>query len=124
MNSLTICGNLTRDPEVRTAQNGNLVTSFTVAVDNRDPNKKAEFFKVSVWGKTGEACAKYLSKGRRVLVSGEVRLNNWTDKSGEKHALMMVHANDVEFLDSPRRNEDGSYNSTGYTDVDVPDLPF
>ena len=73
MNKLTIIGNLTRDPELRSLSSGIPVCTFTVAVNRRNRSQNAEngqpeadFFRVSAWRQLGENCARYLSKGRKV----------------------------------------------------------
>ena len=68
MNKLTIIGNLTNDPELRTTTTGVNVCSFTVAVNRRkkvEGQPEADFFKVSAWREKGENCAKFLIKGKR-----------------------------------------------------------
>lgn len=71
MNRLTIIGNLTRDPELRTTQDGKNVCTFTVAV-NRRGREGADYFRVSAWNAMGENCHKYLAKGRKAAVCGAV----------------------------------------------------
>ena len=73
MNRLTIIGNLTHDPELRTTPSGDSVCSFSVAVNRRgrrdaqgNQNEQTDFFRVSAWRQLGENCAKYLAKGRKV----------------------------------------------------------
>lgn len=66
MNRLTIIGNLTRDPELRTTQDGKNVCTFTVAV-NRRGREGADYFRVSAWNAMGENCHKYLAKGGKQL---------------------------------------------------------
>ena len=83
-----ICvGNLTRDPETRPVNDSDSVTNLAVAVNN--PLNKDEVFyaDVQAWGKVGENCAKYLAKGKRVLVEGRLRTNSWTSKEGETKIL-------------------------------------
>ena len=76
-----IIGNLTRDPELRTTQNGKTVCSFSVAVNRRGRRDaqgnqpEADFFRVTAWRALGENCAKFLSKGRKVAVTGSVRVS-------------------------------------------------
>jgi single-strand DNA-binding protein len=103
MNKLTIIGNLTRDPELRTTSTGINVCTFTVAVNRRNKAQgqpDADFFRVSAWRALGENCAKYLTKGRKVAVVGEVSLRMYETQSGETKANMEVNADDVEFLSS------------------------
>lgn len=104
MNKLTIIGNLTKDPELRSTQDGTPVCGFTVAVNrkktekNQDPG--ADFFNVNAWRGLGENCAKFLEKGKKVCVVGKISLRTW-EKDGKHGASLEVLAEDVEFL-SPR----------------------
>ena len=101
MNQLIIIGNLTADPELRTTQTGVNVCTFTVAVNRRfGQQNETDFFRVSAWRKTGEMCAKYLAKGRKVAVTGPVTARAYT-ANNEPRASLEMTAEDVEFL-SPR----------------------
>ena len=95
-----ICvGNLTRDPETKPVNDsGDSVTNLAVAVNN--PLSKDEVFyaDVQAWGKVGENCNKYLTKGKRVLVEGRLKTNTWTNKEGENRSKVYVVANSVQFL--------------------------
>ena len=109
MNRLTIIGNLTRDPEMRTTSSGDSVCSFSVAVNrrkNRDGTQQADFFRVSAWGTLGESCGKYLAKGRKVAVVGSVSASAYTDQHGNAAASLNVMATDVEFLSSKEEQKD------------------
>lgn len=131
MNKLTIIGNLTKDPESRTLDSGKTVCSFTVAVNRRqkdkDGNNIADFFRVDAWEKTGEACQKYLAKGRKVAVTGPVSCRAYQAQDGTARASMDLHADEVEFL-SPRDSGQTApaAQTGGMTPVEVPDgeLPF
>ena len=75
MNKLIIIGNLTRDPELRTTQDGTAVCNFTVAVNRKartDGHPEADYFRVTAWRTLGESCAKYLTKGKKVCVIGAI----------------------------------------------------
>ena len=101
MNKLTIIGNLTRDPELRTTQGGVSVCTFSVAVNRRqkrDGQPEADYFRVSAWRELGENCAKWLIKGRKVAVVGPVSVSTYTGQDGKNHANLEVLAQDVEFL--------------------------
>ena len=135
MNKLTIIGNLTRDPELRTTQSGLSVCSFTVAVNRRrSKDNEADFFRVTVWRELAEICQKYLAKGRKVAVCGPVAVSTYTANDGSTRATLEVTADEVEFL-TPR--EDTSYPAhsapkpaapaqpdPGFEEVDDNDLPF
>ena len=131
MNKLTIIGNLTRDPELRTTQQGLAVCDFTVAV-NRRKGDESDFFRVTAWRQLGENAAKYLAKGRKVCVVGPVSARTYTTNNGETRVSLEVTAEDVEFL-SPRTTEDAyqrqeraaiQQENTGYTEVPNDGIPF
>lgn len=141
MNKLYIIGNLTSDPTTNTTNNGKTVCNFTVACNRRqkrDQNggqnghPEADFFRVAAWGALGESCQKYLSKGRKVAVTGAVSVSTYTAQDGTTRAQMEIKfAEDVEFLSS---RQDG--NETGGSEpaqaasvaaavpVDTDELPF
>ena len=106
MNKLTIIGNLTKDPELRTTQAGKNVCSFDVAVKRRSSNGQDEtdYFRVSAWNGLAETCARYLAKGRKVCVVGPVSVHTYESSNGKHGASMEVRADDVEFL-SPKQSE-------------------
>lgn len=129
MQELIIIGNLTKDPVSRTTATGKTVCDISVAVNRRkkaDGTQEADFFRCSVWGQTGEACQKYLSKGNKVCVTGTVSVSTYTGQDGQTRASMDVFAKDVEFL-SKRGDAGQSNTNAGMTDVsgDVQgELPF
>ena len=102
MNKCTIIGNLTRDPETRQTKSGD-VTQLSVAVNRRDG--EADFFRVSCWGKLGENCAKYLSKGKKVCAVGPVSASAYETQDGDIRASLDIFAESVEFL-SPADHAD------------------
>lgn len=125
MNKLTIIGNLTKNPELRSTQDGTPVCGFTVAVNrpkgkDKDRDPGADFFNVSVWRGLGEVCAKYLEKGKKVAVTGRISLRTW-EKDGKHGASLEVNADDVEFLSSKSAPVD---EQTGYEVVETDGLPF
>lgn len=119
MNKLTIIGNLTRDPELRTTSAGKEVCTFTVAVNRRktgnNQQQEADFFRVSAWDGLAKSCGQFLAKGRKVAVVGSVSVHTFQTQTGETKAQLEVNASDVEFL-SPKGD--------GFTQVDEPDDPF
>jgi single-strand DNA-binding protein len=105
-NRVILAGNLVRDPETRFLPSGVAVTSFSIAVNrryksNNEVKEEVSFFDVSVFGKTGENCAEYLSKGRPVLVEGRLRQRSW-EADGVKRSKIEVVADNVQFLGAPR----------------------
>ena len=102
MNKLYIIGNVTHTPELKNTPNGVPVCSFSVAVNRRD--KDALFYRVTAWRGLGETCAKYLQKGKKVAVIGELDLRIYTGRDGMEKTALEVTASDVEFL-SPRSDD-------------------
>ncbi|MBP9827318.1 single-stranded DNA-binding protein [Candidatus Saccharibacteria bacterium] len=104
-NQAIIMGNLTRDPELRSTPSGQSVASFAVATNRswQDPqsgDKKdaVEFHDVVAWGKLGELCANYLTKGRKVLVVGRLQTRSWDGNDGVKRQKTEIVATDINFL--------------------------
>lgn len=102
MNNTSIIGNLTKDPELRTTSNGQQVCELNVAVNDRiNGNDVVTYYRCGVWGKTGEACNTYLTKGSKVFISGRVTANAYISKTdGQAKASLNLFANSVEFLSS------------------------
>jgi single-strand DNA-binding protein len=130
MNQLNIIGGLTRDPESRTTQSGKQVCTFTVGVNRRNDREKSDFFRVNAWGELGNNCAKYLSKGKRVRVTGSVSLSTYTAQDGTTRANLEVLAQDVEFLSSASQGQQNAPQvpktdaQSGFVQVDGEELPF
>lgn len=125
MNKLTIIGNLTKDPELRTTQNGISVCTFTVAVNRRakDKDPEADYFNVTAWRVLGENAARFLTKGKKVAVIGSVTLRTW-EKEDKHGASMEVTADDIEYL-SPRVSDPvETQTHGGFTQVETDELPF
>ena len=101
MNKVFIIGRLTRDPEHRTTPNGISVTTFSVAVTRRMKRDEADFLNVVAWRGLADTCAKYLVKGQRVAVAGELRTRTYDAKDGSKRYVTEIQADDVEFLEKP-----------------------
>lgn len=113
MNIVAISGRLTADPELRYTPNNVPVCTFILAVDRPTKDDIADFPTVVAWRETAQFVAKYLSKGRNVIVKGEIRTRNYEDKDGNKRKATEIQADRVEFADSKpagRKEEtDGDY---------------
>ena len=105
MNLVTLIGNLTKDPELRTTPNGVSVCSFTIAVNRYSNGEKvSDFYRINAWRKDADNCMKYLAKGRKVAVCGSLEPRTYTNSKGEKVTSLDVQATDIEFL-SPREEQ-------------------
>jgi len=130
MQSIHFIGRLSRDVDLKTTPNGVQVASFTVAVDRKqkdtEGNKKTDFFNVNVWRGLAEICSKYLSKGKKCYVRGELQMRTYAAKDGTTKVSLDVQADEVEFL-SPKtesNEEQSSADANGFTDVSADSIPF
>jgi single-strand DNA-binding protein len=109
INRVVLVGNLTKDPELRTLPSGTSVCRLRVACNSRrrnaetgDWDEKPNFFDVSVFGASGEACSAYLEKGRPVALDGRLEWHEWETGEGQRRQSVEVVADTVQFLASRR----------------------
>ena len=139
MNKVIMMGRLTRDPEVRYGGASNTaIAKFSLAVDRRrkvDGQPTADFFNCTAFGKTGEFVEKYIKKGTKILLEGEIQNDNYTNKEGQRVYTTDVVAEDQEFAESKNTEGGGTYsnqpapapqqNDGGFMSVDEDsELPF
>lgn len=112
--SVTLVGNLGRDPDYRYTPSGVAVCNFNVATSRSWTGKDGQrqertlWIRVTAWQNLADLCNKYLSKGKKVLVVGELEEpQTWTDQGGNVRANLCVRADKVRFL-SPRQEEEDS----------------
>lgn len=98
MNKVFLVGRLTKAPELKTTPNGVSVATFTLAVNRRGKEAGADFLPIVAWRTTAELCGKYLSKGQKAAVSGEIRTRSYEAKDGSHRYVTEIQAEDVEFL--------------------------
>ena len=101
-NTVTLVGNVTRDPELRFTPSGQAVATFGLAVNRRWQNRQTQaweestsFFDVVSWGRLAENVAESVTKGTRVMVSGRLDQRSWETQEGEKRSKIEVVADDV-----------------------------
>jgi len=141
MNKIIVIGNLGRDPEMRYTPNGQAVTSFSVASSRKyttstgEQKEETEWFNVSAWGKLGETCNQYLTKGRQVYVEGRLSSRSYEGRDGQTRFVNEIHLTDVQFLSRPQGaggddspygfdGDDGGPGGESPPTDDVDDLPF
>lgn len=100
--TVTIIGNLTRDPELRFTPSGQATASFGVAVNRSWQNRQTQewqeqtsFFDVVCWAALAENAAQSLTRGTRVVVSGRLEQRSWENQEGEKRSKIEIVADDV-----------------------------
>lgn len=146
VNKVILVGNLGRDPEVRYTKAGQAVASFSLATSEKWTGKdgkkeeKTEWHRIVAWGKLGEICGEYLSKGKQVYIEGRLQTREWEDNDGNKKQTTEIVANNMTMLGqvgnggasggssggrsqgSPGGSQGSS--SGGSDDFDDDDIPF
>jgi single-strand DNA-binding protein len=121
-NHVVLVGNLGRDPELRSIPSGKSVCSFTIATSRRYKDQSGQYtdytdwHKIEAWGAQAENAAKLLSKGKTVLIEGELRNNDY-EKDGVKHYGYKVVCNNFVMMDNKPASSGNSENTT-YADFD------
>lgn len=127
MNSISIIGYLTADPEKRTTPTGINATTFTVGVTrsrkNENGERESDFFRVTTWRATADYCANYLSKGSRVFVRGELAPRQYQGKDGRLRTSLEINAEAVENL-TEKPKQISKPNIDEFEDISSDDLPF
>jgi single-strand DNA-binding protein len=119
VNKVIIVGNLGKDPELRYTPQGQGVANFPIATSENWTDKqgqkqeRTEWHRIVVWGKLGELCSKYLSKGRQAYVEGRLQTRAWDDKDGQKRYTTEIVATTVQFLGGAGAGAERSQNSGG-----------
>ncbi len=121
-----ICGNITRDPELRTTTNGNKVCAFSVAVNRTykdasgNNQDSVSFIECSAWGKAAEIISQYMKKGSGILVSGRLNQRSWDDKeTGKKRSAVEIVVEEFSFVGG--NAEGGSSSNAGSSQDIIPD---
>ena len=124
MNKVIFLARLGKDPEIRYAQaSGNAIASFSIAVNRRfkrDNEPDADWFNCVAFGKTAEFCEKYLHKGSKVLIEGEVQNDNY-EKDGVKHYGTKIVINKIEFAESKGSQSNSADNTEPETNAPADD---
>ena len=119
VNKVILIGNLGRDPEVRYTPSGTAVANFTLATTDNWTNKggekesRTEWHRIVAWGRLGEICGEYLSKGSQVYIEGSLQTNEWEDQEGNKRKTTEIRAWRMQMLGSRAQAEPLSNESFG-----------
>ena len=129
MNCIIITGYLTADPTTRATPNGVTVCSFTIGVtrSRKDANgeKQSDFFRINTWRQTADFCGKYLTKGSKVVVTGELNLNSFKGKDGNLRYSLDVQSDHVENLtEKPKEQKPTQPKVDEWQDISSKDLPW
>lgn len=131
MNKCILIGNLTKDPEITTTSNGVSVCRFTLAVTRRFANSEGErdtdFISIVAWRSLADNCHKFIKKGSKVAVVGNIQSRSYDATDGTKRYVTEIVAEEVEFLNT--RAQDGQVTDrkdevTKLEPIDDDSLPF
>ena len=110
MNFTIQMGRLTKDPEVRTGQNGKKIARYTLAVDRIGKDAGADFIPCVAFDRSADFAEKYFTKGQRVLISGRIQTGSYTNRDGQKVYTTDVIVSSQEFADSKQqKQEEGGF---------------
>ena len=149
VNKVILIGNLGRDPEIRSSQNGGKVATLNIATTEFRKDSKTgtsaeqtEWHRISIFGKLADVAEQYLKKGSSVFIEGRIRTNKWTDKTGvERYGVEVIcesmqmlggrsqstqyeSADATSSIGSFSQNESKHSNSYTSTEFDEADFPF
>ena len=137
INKAILIGNLGADPEVRYTQNGAAVANFRIATTEKwkkpdgTMEEQTEWHRIVAFGKLGEICGEYLSKGSRVYIEGRIQTRDWEDRDGNKRYTTEIVAREMKML-TPRGATGGGQGSSNAANEEPPfpepvmgdDVPF
>ena len=136
LNKAILIGNLGRDPEVRYTPNGLAVANFSIATSEtwtRDGEKetRTEWHRIVAFGKLGEICGEYLSKGKQVYIEGRIQTREWTDRDGNKRYTTEIVASNMLMLGArdmagraPASTPEASPDFPSFPNDQDDDIPF
>lgn len=128
INKVILIGNLTRDPEMKTTQSGQVIVNFGLATNRDwvtsggDRKESAEFHECVAWAKLGEICHNHLKKGKLIYVEGYLKTRSWETETGEKRFRTEIVVNDMIMLEkrgSEMEGDDYSYEPPSDHDDDM-----
>ncbi len=143
LNKVMLIGRLGKDPEIRYTTAGVAIANFTIATsedwkdkDSGEKKERTEWHRIVAFGKLGEICGEYLTKGKQVYIEGRLQTRAWDDKDGNKRYTTEVVASDMQFLDKKDSGDSArrDFNSNDVMDRGIPgpmhhdskddDIPF
>lgn len=135
INRVILIGRLTRDPELKSTNGGNYFCRFSLASNRNIYNRQTQesrdevgYFECVAWGKAAETIHKYLQKGRRICVEGNLRWSSWESAEGKKQSKVEINVEGFQFLDKGEGSgqDQGNAGSPAGFDPAAPDddIPF
>lgn len=127
-NIVIMVGRVTADPDIKDLGNGKMIAKYSLAVNRafkREGEPDADFFNCTAFNKAAEFAQKYLTKGKKILIRGELRNNDYTNKDGQKVRNVEIIVAEHEFMESKSSESSAPSSSDGFMKVDdTVELPF
>lgn len=125
INRVSISGNLTRDSELRSANNGTAILNFSVAVNDRrkvgdEWQDVPNYIDCVMFGQRAVSLERYLTKGTKVSLEGKLRYSDWMTKEGVKRSKVEVAVEEIEFMSARRRQQDAEQQQAPAKAEDIP----
>ena len=112
LNQVNLVGRIGQDPEVKYFPSGSVLAKVNLAVNRRSKDEAADWFPLEFWGKQAEVVANYVRKGSLIGIEGELKLDEWNDKStGMLRSKPVIHVNRLELLKSANNSTDSNNHS-------------
>lgn len=129
MNKVILMGRLCKDPEISSSTGGTTIARYSIAVDRKykkEGEPDADFFNLVSFGKQAEFVEKYLHKGTKIVISGALQNNNYTNREGKKIYETRIITDDVEFAESKGTQTETQQqnNFLNVPDSLIEELPF
>jgi len=139
MRTITVSGNLGRDPEMRSTASGTSIANFSLAVRRNRPDESGQYqsdwFSCAVFGNRASTIERYFKKGSHVVVTGDLELNEWTGNDGESHQQLAINVRDFDLPDrasssetatqsNPTTNNEPLKSASDSIDIADDQLPF
>ena len=126
LNCVALMGRIVANPELKQTQSGIAVTSFTIACDRSyckaNEERQADFITIVAWRKTAEFVCKYFQKGSLIAIDGSIQTRKYTDRDGKNRTAFEVVANNVNFCESKKENNNNTYKKPkGQPDISADD---
>ncbi|MBQ4153891.1 MAG: single-stranded DNA-binding protein [Clostridia bacterium] len=111
LNVVVLTGRLTADPELKTTESGVSLCYFSIAVERRyrsGEDRIADFINITAWRSSAEFVSKYFKKGQMIAIEGSIQTRRYQDKEGKNRTAFEVVANNVQFADFGKRDNNSS----------------
>lgn len=126
INNVVLCGRITAAPELKTTNNGQSVTAFTIAVERRfqtkDGQRATDFINCVAWRNSAEFISKYFAKGDPIAVTGEIQTRKYQDKNGNNRVAVEVVVESVRFVPSKSNGTNNENPPAAFSNADVGDF--